>query len=254
MISVVIPTYNRARLVDDCVSHTINNCGFPRTEIELIWVDDGSPNKEVHHVMQKLDPDITILKKQNEGTIRTKNIGLSVASNDFICVIDSDIKMQAGWLSHVNDYIINVPELHLICLSQFNMMQWAGPLQNIGDKGYKYHPMRVNLVTGAFGIHRHVLDTIGYLDLEFGFYGLNDAEWSTRAKKAGFTFGYIPEAVGTHKGGIGELGINRDKKDAALAVNKKILDRKIAEDRIFYNPFITPELNEVCDAHIREKK
>ena len=59
MISLIIPTYNRAGLTKECVSSAL----VDRTDLEVIWVDDGSTDN-VAEVMKEIQPDISVIKKR----------------------------------------------------------------------------------------------------------------------------------------------------------------------------------------------
>lgn len=248
--SLIIPTYNRYKVVKEAVNHSVNKCGISRTNIELIWVDDGSTEPEVHHIMRELNPEICILKKLNEGTIKTKNKGLLLSTYEWIVVMDSDFKMEVNWLKTLSEYINIAPEFKLIALSDLNKDRWIGDL--ILNKGkYKIYKMKVPLISGAFAFHRKILQYVGFLDEEFGFYGLNDAEWTGRVKKAGFKFCYT-NISGEHIGNRGEKGENREKKDRSLKINGGLFRKKAAEPRVYYNPIMDSYLNEVLDERIRK--
>jgi len=193
--SIVFPTYNRAELTKQCVTTTLKNTGISRDRLEIVWVDDGSSDKKVHQVMKEFDPDISILKKHNQGTIKTKNMGFVLSTGDWICLIDSDIEMPAGWIVELEKYINAIPELKAVCFSDVNRSRWGGDF--ITCNGLKLQQMKVNLMSGAYAFSRDVLYNVGYLDEEFGFYGNNDAEFTCRLAKAKYLYGYIPSIEGS---------------------------------------------------------
>lgn len=250
MFSIIIPTHNRADLVHECMQISLNNTGLPRNEYEIIHIDDGSTGNEVAHVMQQFLPDIQILKKYNDGTVKTKNLGIASARGDWVVIMDSDFQMSPNWLKTTKQYAENFSGLHVICYSDHMRDKWAD--QTITQTGLQLIKMKVPLVSGAFAFSRHVIQKVGYLDQAFGFYGLNDAEWTRRVLKAELLFGYVPSIIGKHMGGTGEPGKNREKKDESLKKNGSIFNIKSKLPRIFYNPHLTPELNRVCDEYIRK--
>lgn len=245
MYSLIIPTYKRVHLLKETIQYNIHNMGIPREEVEIIWVDDGSNDLEVFNIMNSINPEISLISKENLGTIKSKNRGLALSSGEFIIVMDSDFKMSSNWLLQVDKYLKRIPSLHLIALSNFFRNHWEG--KSVEIDGLKLSIMNINLATGVFLVSRRAFQQVGYLDEEFGFYGLNDAEWTMRMKRNGFKPYYIPGVGGKHLGVINESGDNRKKKNASLERNKSILNKKEKEDTLYYNPTITSIENEVLN-------
>lgn len=250
LFSIIIPTHNRAGLAHSCAKVTLANTGVDRSAYELIHIDDGSDSTEVAALMSRFKPDIQILKKYNDGTIKTKNLGIAAARGDWIIIMDSDFQMSQNWLSITKKYVDNFPNLHAICYSNHMRKQWSGNV--LENNGMRLVQMKNPLMSGAFAFSRELLNKVGYLDQVFGFYGLNDAEWTRRIAKGKMLFGYVPEIVGEHTGGLGEMGENRAKKDKSIHGNGGIFNKLIKSPRVFYNPFISEDLNKVCDEYIRK--
>lgn len=247
--SVIIPTYNRADVVSRSVTLSLTNCGLSREQIELIWIDDCSPSDDVHKVMHNLKPDISIFKNKNEGTIKTKNQGMILATGERICVMDSDFQMSDNWLKIANDIMDKIPKIKVIAMSDLNRDRWQAEAFEM--EGYHFNHMLVNLVTGVFLIDREVLDTVGYLDEDFIFYGGNDGEWTMRIRKAGFLIVYSSLIHGHHLGYPGEPGDNREKKQANLDINRKLSNTKGNSPTVYHNPFILKDHSNLIDQKIR---
>lgn len=92
MISVVIPVYNRSLMIREAVESVINQTYRP---IELVIVDDGSTDG-TEAVLQQLccksDSNLRILvaRQANAGPGVARNLGLSLATGDYIQYLDSD--------------------------------------------------------------------------------------------------------------------------------------------------------------------
>lgn len=89
MVSVIIPIYNSERFLVQCLDSVLNQT---LTEIEVICVDDGSSDKSwsiLEHYVTK-DPRIRILKQENQGAGKARNLGLSIAIGEFVHFFDSD--------------------------------------------------------------------------------------------------------------------------------------------------------------------
>ncbi|MDR3558647.1 MAG: glycosyltransferase family A protein [Candidatus Pacebacteria bacterium] len=89
-ISVIMPTYNRARYIADAIKSAQNQI---LRDWELIVVDDGSTDETgiIVHEMAKNDPRISYFKNErNLGIATTRNRGVSLAKADYVAMLDSD--------------------------------------------------------------------------------------------------------------------------------------------------------------------
>ncbi|MBR9897462.1 MAG: glycosyltransferase [Gammaproteobacteria bacterium] len=89
-VSVVIPCYNAERTIATCLK-SLKSQTWP--DIEIIVVDDGSTDNSLIE-LTRLKADISGLKvvtnKSNRGTYVTRNLGMSLATGDFLTVMDAD--------------------------------------------------------------------------------------------------------------------------------------------------------------------
>lgn len=88
LVSVIIPTYNRANYVslavDSVLSQTYKN-------IELHIIDDGSTDNTSNVLSRYLnDPRVTYYKQANGGQGAATNMGISLAKGEYIAFLDSD--------------------------------------------------------------------------------------------------------------------------------------------------------------------
>lgn len=86
MISVIVPTYNRADSVMDAVNSILAQT-IPVDEI--IVIDDGSTDN-TEEVFSKSLEKVRYFKKQNGGVSSARNFGLKAAKGDWIAFLDSD--------------------------------------------------------------------------------------------------------------------------------------------------------------------
>ncbi len=112
-VSVVIATYNRARLLKNTL-HSI----FAQTykNIEVCVVDDAS-NDETSKIIDAYavsHPIQFVRLPQNKGSSNARNIGLEKASGDFIMVWDSDDILYESAIERVMDVFSKYPELQTV--------------------------------------------------------------------------------------------------------------------------------------------
>lgn len=91
-ISVVIPVYNCAKYVSEAIDSVL---GQTYKAHELIVVDDGSTDG-LQFVLKKYSSDISYVRQENAGAASARNLGIGLASGEWIAFLDSD----DIWLPH----------------------------------------------------------------------------------------------------------------------------------------------------------
>lgn len=87
-ISVILPVYNVAEYIDKCIKSLLAQT---LTDIELIFVDDCSPDNSVAIIQKYNDPRIKIIRHEvNKYTAEARNTGLKYASGEYIAFVDPD--------------------------------------------------------------------------------------------------------------------------------------------------------------------
>ncbi|WP_017292530.1 glycosyltransferase family 2 protein [Geminocystis herdmanii] len=84
--SVIIPTYNRANLIEKTVDSVLNQDYRDR---EIIIVDDGSKDNTLD-VLKKYKNQVRVLRQNNQGAGAARNLGLKFANGQYITFLDSD--------------------------------------------------------------------------------------------------------------------------------------------------------------------
>lgn len=89
ILSVIVPVYNSKKYISKCI-YSILNQTF--TDFECIIVDDGSSDgsSEVCDSISNDDDRVKVIHKTNEGVSVARNIGLEIASGEWITFVDSD--------------------------------------------------------------------------------------------------------------------------------------------------------------------
>lgn len=89
MISVVIPAYNAAKTIKQCLDSLLMQT---YGDIELIVVDDGSTDDTVTIVSEMIltDPRIKLIKQKNSGPGVARNSGIDAAHGELVTFVDAD--------------------------------------------------------------------------------------------------------------------------------------------------------------------
>lgn len=88
-VSIIIPVYNVEPFLDQCVQSVLNQT---LKEVEVILVDDGSPDRcpAMCDEYAKRDYRIKVVHKKNGGLGFARNSGLDVAMGEYVAFVDSD--------------------------------------------------------------------------------------------------------------------------------------------------------------------
>jgi len=89
LISVIIPVYKVEKYLDRCVDSVVNQT---YSNLEIILVDDGSPDKcpQMCDEWAKKDKRIKVIHKENGGLSDARNVGFQKSNGKYIMFADSD--------------------------------------------------------------------------------------------------------------------------------------------------------------------
>lgn len=105
-ISVIVPIYKVEAYLNKCVESIVRQT---YTDLEIILVDDGSPDTCPQMCDDWADKDsrIKVVHKENGGLSDARNAGLAVATGEYISFIDSDDWIEPGFMEVLLDAITN---------------------------------------------------------------------------------------------------------------------------------------------------
>ena len=88
-VSIIIPVYNGEKSIPRCLDSVLAQ---DHKDIEVIVIDDGSKDGSFKVISEyaKKDKRIIPIHKENSGVSATRNVGLSMATGDYIQFIDVD--------------------------------------------------------------------------------------------------------------------------------------------------------------------
>lgn len=87
-VSVVLPTYNRARLIHRAIQSVLNQT---YTNLELLVIDDASSDNTEEIVRSFRDSRIRLVRhNENKGGAASRNTGIRMARGKYIAFQDSD--------------------------------------------------------------------------------------------------------------------------------------------------------------------
>ena len=112
LISVIIPTYNREKLIERAVRSVLNQS---YSNLEVIVVDDGSTDQTEAIVKGILDERVHFYKMlENEGAGHARNEGVKLSNGEIIAFHDSDDEWRPEKLQRQMDYWLEHPEFSMV--------------------------------------------------------------------------------------------------------------------------------------------
>ena len=197
LVTVVVPAYNEARVLENCVE-SILAADCPR--LELVLVDDGSTDS-TWEIMRRYAgrPGITAVTQDNAGKGAALNTGLALATGEIVCFVDADGNFTRDTISRLlrgfdrwdvgavcgNDEPVNLDRLQtrLLALLTHGTAFVRRALARIGC---------LTIVSGNIGAFRmDVLRSVG--GFAEGMLG-EDLELTWRVHRAGYRVNFVPQA------------------------------------------------------------
>ncbi len=141
-VSVIVPCYNVERYIDVCLQSIMSQT-ISKNDYEVILINDCSSDNTYKH-LQKWEADysdiITVVNlEQNCGVSNSRNIGLEIATGEYVTFIDSDDWVESNYLERLLE--IAYDEYCDVVLGAYNRTEKCEYIQGLASKGkvYKYH-------------------------------------------------------------------------------------------------------------------
>ncbi len=88
-LSVIIPVYKAEATIRRCLDSLLNQ---PHKDVEIIVINDGSPDSsgKICKEYAEKHSEIRYIEKENGGVSTARNMGLDIATGDYVVFVDSD--------------------------------------------------------------------------------------------------------------------------------------------------------------------
>lgn len=113
LVSFIVPCYNYARFLPDCLNSIFAQEGD--YDFEVIVIDDASTDNTLDVIGSYVDPRIHVFRHEvNRGHARTINEGLLATRGEFVARIDPDDRYRHNYLTRVLPKFKEFPEVGLV--------------------------------------------------------------------------------------------------------------------------------------------
>jgi glycosyltransferase involved in cell wall biosynthesis len=202
--SIVIPTYNRLPILQQCLRALEVQTFDPQVVAgyETIVVDDGSADGTIDWLRANSAelPHVKIFEQAHKGASAARNLGVEQAQGDIIVFIDSDIVVLPDFLQcHADALVREQQAAGDDKVFTYGAVINTANFENPTSEKYKIIDFsNAYFATTNVAIPRHWLMEVGLFDLDFDLYGWEDLELGVRLKNQGIKMVKCPEAVGYH--------------------------------------------------------
>lgn len=243
-ISVIVVNWNRRELLRASLESLARQAG---AGFEVIVVDNGSRDGSLEMVEREYSarPELTlrlIANPENRGFCAANNQGIAASRGAFIALLNNDAEAEPGWLAALRRAFRHSPEVGMAA-SKVLVYGDPGRIDKVGhliypdgqnrgrgsgqpDRGQYDLPEEILWPDGCAAMYkREMLDHIGGFDEDFFAYA-DDAELGLRARIAGWSCLYVPDAVVRHHRGT-TLGLGSIRRLALIERNRVLLAAKL---------------------------
>lgn len=171
LISVVIPVYNHFDHLEECLTSL---AGQGRVSLELVCVDDASPDDRVRQLMRALSDRLphlkVIMQPVNRGISRSQNDAVAVATGEFVAFLDCDDALVPGALEVLAGCVQDHPDVDYFFTDRLDVDEAGrvvrtaryGGYDNLHFRGQEH--IRADLLDGMVASHLKVIRRSSYVE------------------------------------------------------------------------------------------
>lgn len=221
LISIVSVQYGHAEVTIDMVK-SLRKITYPN--IEIIIVDNASPDKNPE-IVKEVCPEIIYIKSdKNLGFAGGNNLGFKVAKGKYIVMLNNDTEVEPDFLEPLVEKMENDPTIGIVSpkikffytpdilqyvgYEPINAITQRGGARGFGEKDEGQYEEDVEASYGhgaAMMVSKKAIEEVGLMaDIFFLYY--EELDWAHRIRNAGYKIYYVHKSVILHKESISTGG------------------------------------------------
>ena len=136
-ISIIIPCYNQAHFLTECVESVLSQ---DFKDWEMLIVNDGSTDDTIKLALDFANRDkrINVIDKENGGLSSARNAGIKQAKGKYIHFLDSDDFVLKGFYSAMIDSFNSTENVDVIVSGYQYYSQESGFFQTVEGQERSY--------------------------------------------------------------------------------------------------------------------
>lgn len=203
-IAVIVPTFRHAHVLASTIDSALHD---PRDDLEIVVVDDGSPDNDAAVACEVLRsrPDVPILVVRhpvNRGLGAARNTGVGLATADRLLMLDADNELLPGAVARLDGALSAAPDAPMA----YGMLATWSPQQ--GPTGllsyWPWQPQKLigqNYVDALAMLRRSTLEQMGGYSEELTLYGWEDYDLWLGIIDLALAPAFVPELVARYRRG-----------------------------------------------------
>lgn len=140
-VSVIVPVYNVDRYLRECINTLLNQT---YRNLEIILIDDESSDQcpVICDEFAAKDKRVLVIHQKNGGAGKARNVGLDIATGQYICFVDSDDRVHKDYIATLvnelkqNEVDIAVCSYFYLYKNRKEKQGYNGSLQIVSQKDY----------------------------------------------------------------------------------------------------------------------
>lgn len=199
-LSIIIPVYNKSKLINRCLDSVFNQ--KTQYSYEVILVDDGSTDDSVKLIKKRKECNIVLFEQQNAGPSVARNKGVDLSHGKFCAYLDADDYWEDGFIEKTLSFLeehddcvaVNVAQRHLTIsgehVAPVCYKDYTQPF--VLDDFFSFWASYMHVCTGSVVIKSEIIKQIGGMRTDLRI--TEDLEFWALVSTYG-KWGFIPEIL-----------------------------------------------------------
>ncbi len=232
--SIITPVYNTQPAdLEECITSVMDQTF---TDWELCLVDDKSPNKKVHNVLDhaaSADKRIRVhYRDENGGIVAASNDGLGMAQGEFVALLDHDDALEPDALEQVAAALNADPELDYVYTDETLMMADGRVIERFHKPDWSPERFRHQMyVCHLSVIRRTLMEDVG--GFRTGFDGSQDYDLMFRVTEKARKVGHVGTLLYHWRMAKESVANNASAKPYAYLAGKRAIESHLERVGIF---------------------
>ena len=260
LVSIIIPTRDRANLLRMCINSILEKSTYPN--FEIIIVDNGSLEQDTMRLFDELPKNrVNVLQNSSPFNFsELNNFGVNQSNGELICLMNNDIEvLTPNWLEEMVSFAVR-PDVGCVGAKLWypnQLLQHGGVITGLGDVAGHFHKklpygspgyfsrailhQSLSAVTAAcLLVRRAIFDEVCGLEESLAV-AFNDVDFCMRVREAGYRNVWTPYAEMIHHESVSRGYEDTPEKQARLAKEVQFMKQRWS-DKLVRDPSYSPNL------------
>ena len=262
LVSIVIPTRDRASLLQKCLESIFAKTDYRNYEVMVL--DNGSREAETLQFLERLKKRERVRVERIDGPFnysRLNNRGVELSRGLFVALLNNDVEvLNDGWLSELVSHALR-PEVGMVgarlwypngAIQHGGVILGASGVAGHAHVGVRHEPgyfarphlaQNLSAVTAACAVmRRNVYLQLGGFDEVNLPVTFNDIDFCLRLREAGYWIVWTPHAELVHHESASR-GFDDSAREQVRFLAEVDYMKTKWRDRLTYDPFYNPNLS-----------